>query len=104
MRVIGSQGRRTRFGFSTSIRPRHFLSHSPLSPGAGARGKGVRPSGSLFIDARVKFRRARTVRPYVLTAVVESLAPGGSSMKGMHLSGKPGMVQPMETPPTLGQP
>ena len=31
-------------------------------------------------------------------------APGGSSMNGMNLSGKPGMVQPMQMPPTLGQP
>ncbi len=30
--------------------------------------------------------------------------PGGSSMNGMNLSGKPGMVQPMQMPPTLGQP
>ena len=36
--------------------------------------------------------------------VVDSLAPGGSSMNGMNLSGKPGMVQPMQMPPTLGQP
>ena len=25
-------------------------------------------------------------------------------MKGMNLSGKPGMVQPMQIPPTFGQP
>ena len=25
-------------------------------------------------------------------------------MNGMNLSGKPGMVQPMQMPPTLGQP
>ena len=25
-------------------------------------------------------------------------------MKGMNLSGNPGMVQPMQIPPTLGQP
>src|SRR5437660_1535609 len=61
-------------------------------------------SGSLFIAACVKRRRACTVRPYVTTAVVESFAPGGSSMKGMNLSGKPGIVQPMHTPPTFGQP
>ena len=36
--------------------------------------------------------------------MLDSLAPGGSSMKGMNLSGKPGMVQPMQMPPTLGQP
>ena len=35
---------------------------------------------------------------------LESLPPGGSSMKGMNLSGKPGIVQPMQMPPTFGQP
>ena len=32
------------------------------------------------------------------------LGAGGSSMNDMNLSGKPGMVQPMQIPPTLGQP
>ena len=36
--------------------------------------------------------------------MVESLPPGGSSMKGMNLSGKPGIVQPMQMPPTFGHP
>ena len=31
-------------------------------------------------------------------------APGGSSMNGMNLSGNPGMVQPMQMPPTFGHP
>jgi len=35
---------------------------------------------------------------------VESRAPGGSSMNGINLSGKPGIVQPMQIPPTFGQP
>ena len=34
----------------------------------------------------------------------DSFPPGGSSMNGMNLSGKPGMVQPMQMPPTLGHP
>ena len=34
----------------------------------------------------------------------KAFAPGGSSMNGMNLSGKPGMVQPMQMPPTLGHP
>ena len=34
----------------------------------------------------------------------ELLPPGGSSINGMNLSGKPGMVQPMQMPPTLGHP
>ena len=36
--------------------------------------------------------------------VAETFDPGGASMKGMNLSGKPGMVQPMQMPPTFGQP
>ena len=36
--------------------------------------------------------------------MVETLLPGGSSMNGMNLSGKPGIVQPMQMPPTFGQP
>jgi hypothetical protein len=39
-----------------------------------------------------------------LTAADDSVPPGGSSMNGMNLSGKPGMVQAMQMPPTLGQP
>ena len=35
---------------------------------------------------------------------LETLPPGGASMNGMNLSGKPGMVQPIQMPPTLGQP
>src|SRR5512144_732912 len=88
MRVIGSQDMRFRFGLSPDMKAPHLPRHS----------------GSLFSDALVKFLRARTARPYVTTAVIESLAPGGSSMNGMNLSGKPGIVQPMQTPPTLGQP
>ena len=36
--------------------------------------------------------------------MVDTLPPGGSSMNGMNLSGNPGMVQPMQMPPTFGQP
>ena len=36
--------------------------------------------------------------------MAETWAPGGSSINGMNLSGKPGMVHPMQIPPTLGQP
>src|SRR3984885_5609916 len=35
---------------------------------------------------------------------VVSLPLIGGAMKGMNLSGKPGMVQPMQMPPTLGHP
>jgi hypothetical protein len=37
-------------------------------------------------------------------ADAEIFEPGGSSMNGMNLSGKPGIVQPMQMPPTFGQP
>ncbi len=42
--------------------------------------------------------------PYSPDAVDDSVPPGGSSMKGMNLSGKPGIVQPMQMPPTFGHP
>ena len=42
--------------------------------------------------------------PYMPLAVVETRAPGGSSMNGMNLSGNPGIVQAMQMPPTFGHP
>src|SRR5207248_8298408 len=63
-----------------------------------------RHPGSLLTVLLVQPRRVRIRRPYTPTAAEESVAPGGSSMKGMNLSGKPGMVQAMQMPPTLGQP
>src|SRR6476660_4602043 len=60
--------------------------------------------GSLSTVLPVMWRRLRMTEPYRPDAVVDSLPPGGSSMKGMNLSGKPGMVHPMQIPPTLGQP
>ena len=44
------------------------------------------------------------ILPYMLIRPDERMPPGGSSMNGMNLSGKPGMVQPMQIPPTFGQP
>ena len=32
------------------------------------------------------------------------MAPGGGFINGMNLSGKPGIVQPIQMPPTLGHP
>src|SRR5580704_8832984 len=66
--------------------------------------RGCRHFGSLLTVFWVIERKARMARPYAPTAVEETLAPGGSSIKGMNLSGKPGMVHPMQMPPTLGQP
>src|SRR5436309_15737044 len=42
--------------------------------------------------------------PYMPLAVVDTVAPGGLSINGMNLPGKPGIVQAMQMPPTLGQP
>ena len=50
-------------------------------------------------------RSVRISGPYVPDERVDDSAPpGGSSMNGMNLSGKPGIVQPMQMPPTFGQP
>src|SRR6266540_1259114 len=65
---------------------------------------GRRHLGSLSTTRFVIARRERISRPYEPIKVLEKVAPGGSSMKGMNLSGKPGIVQPMQMPPTLGQP
>src|SRR4029077_17411236 len=71
---------------------------------AHLRSFRLRHSGSRSSEAMVKLRSARTARPYIMTAEDDILARGGSSMKGMNLSGKPGIVQPMQMPPTFGQP
>src|SRR5580692_7741376 len=63
-----------------------------------------RQRGSLSSVRLVTPRRLRITEPYSPDAVVETLPPGGSSMNGMNLSGNPGMVHPMQMPPTLGQP
>src|SRR5687767_12201226 len=92
MRVMGSHDISTRFLRGSAI--------DQLS----VCGPGCRHDGSRSSEVFVKLRSARTVRPYISTAEVDILAPGGSSMKGMNLSGNPGIVHPMHTPPTLGQP
>src|SRR6266699_1188416 len=63
-----------------------------------------RHEGSLLTVSFVNLRRPRGATPQYLTALVDSLAPGGSSISGRNLSGKPGIVQPMQIPPTWGQP
>src|SRR5207302_8964709 len=61
--------------------------------------------GSLFAVRLVMLRRIRIMGPYTVPVIpVDSLLPGGSSMNGMNLSGNPGMVHPMQMPPTFGQP
>src|SRR5215468_8632791 len=63
-----------------------------------------RHPGSPLTVLLVMARSARIILPYMLSAAVENRAPEGSSMKGMNISGNPGMVQPMQMPPTFGQP
>src|SRR5215471_5504085 len=65
---------------------------------------GVRHLGSSSTVLVVIRRRPLTAPPSSPLATVETRAPGGSSINGMNLSGNPGMVQPMQMPPTLGQP
>ena len=65
---------------------------------------GCRHLGSLFTVWCVMLRRVRIAAPYIRMAFDDTFAPGGSSMKGMNLSGNPGIVQPMQMPPTFGQP
>src|ERR1700738_4138253 len=50
-----------------------------------------RQRGSLSIVRAVMPLRFRITVPYRPDAVLESLPPGGSSMNGMNLSGKPGI-------------
>src|SRR5215210_1406506 len=52
---------------------------------------GLRHLGSWSTVCAVTLRSLRRVDPHALTTFVESLPPGGSSMKGMNLSGNPGM-------------
>src|ERR1700730_17559363 len=63
-----------------------------------------RHCGSFSAVRAVKPRSVRMPGPYMPLAVLDTRAPGGSSMNGMNLSGKPGIVQAMQMPPTLGQP
>ena len=50
-------------------------------------------------------RKWRNSGPYVKRWKFAAALPHGSgSMNGMYLSGKPGIVQPMQMPPTFGQP
>src|SRR6516164_9645082 len=115
IRVIGSQAISTKPVSSAVV----VALHLSLRGGAGAppaRGhqvflKPVRSSspflrhfGSSSAVFEVKPRRVRITVPYIVLAVVETFDPGGSSMNGMNLSGKPGMVQAIQMPPTFGQP
>src|ERR1700737_2428176 len=65
---------------------------------------GTRHCGSSSSVFAVMRRSPRIADPYTPLAIVETRAPGGSSMNGMNLSGNPGIVQPMQIPPTLGHP
>src|SRR3954452_21880782 len=67
-------------------------------------GPGRRHFGSWSTVWVVTERSLRNVLPQALTTVVESFPPGGSSMNGMNLSGNPGIVHPMQIPPTFGHP
>ena len=68
-------------------------------------GRLWRHFGSLLTVLLVMPRSLRISGPYVpADARTTAPPPGGASMNGMNLSGKPGIVQPMQMPPTFGQP
>src|SRR5512139_114263 len=78
---------------------RHLGSNPVVSASSSCRHLGS------WLRVRLVIPRSRRITaPYGLIASDDRLAPGGMSMKGMNLSGKPGMVHPMQTPPTFGQP
>src|SRR5262249_56157041 len=72
--------------------------------GWGGGGRGDGSCGSLWRVVLVTAGSLGTILPSIETMRGARTPRGGSSMKGMNLSGKPGMVQPMQIPPTLGQP
>src|SRR4029450_9995631 len=102
MRVMGSHAISTRPSASLVLVAMTYL-QSPLYPVSSSL-PGDRHFGSASPVLWVIFRRPRTAEPNTPLARVDTRAPGGSSMNGMNVSGKPGMVQPMQMPPTLGQP
>src|SRR5207248_7980655 len=99
MRVIGSHD------ISVSLRPGFAIASaiSVSDPQGLQRGsypvcstsEGLRHFGSRLTVPLVIARNLRISIPYGLLSAEETDPPGGSSMKGMNLSGKPGMVQPM---------
>src|SRR3954452_2485259 len=102
MRVIGSHAISTSWdSFSGEVVIAQL--HGARYPVSSARPL-CRHLGSLSTVRSVIERSRRTTVPYALLAVEDTRAPGGSSMNGMNLSGKPGMVQAMQMPPTFGQP
>src|SRR5437764_1115697 len=80
-----------------------LMIHSPRC-GVRVPRRLPRRVGSLSAVVSRRPRRLRLTGPYMPLAVVDTVAPGGLSMNVMNLSGKPGIVQAMQMPPTLGQP
>src|SRR4029453_5595135 len=106
MRVIGSQAISTR---PSPVPARSVVVIDALPYQLGRKpvvtSRPVLPHfGSLSAVLAGTFRRERMTEPYMPLAAVDTLLPGGSSMNGVNLSGTPGRVQPMQMPPTLGQP
>ena len=103
MRVIGSHAISTRplasfTGVLVAIVP---TSTRPCSRSAAAC-PGFATSAPRRRSSAVILRRPRMADAVQLAGRGRDPAsPGGSSMKGMNLSGKPGMVQPMQMPPDV---
>src|SRR5215472_4097685 len=105
IRVIGSQAISTRPVSSAVVMALSLARvHQVFLKPVRSSSPFLRHLGSSSAVFEVKPRRVRITVPYMVLAVVETFDPGGSSMNGMNLSGKPGMVQAMQMPPTFGQP
>ena len=57
--------------------------------------------GSLGIYTKIDFGQRKVAECHSTSSIFRGYS---LFMKGMNLSGKPGIVQPMQMPPTLGQP
>src|SRR3954453_7254797 len=110
IRVIGSHDMSTILPDSGVMRsrmamapPPHWLPHRGAYPVVSS-SRLWRHLGSLSIVRLVIPRSRRISGAYPAAIADDRPPPGGASMNGMNLSGKPGIVQPMQIPPTLGQP
>ena len=119
MRVIGSQDISLTMTFCSSgasrrspcssspLRTRLKVASGRLVAASGASGRGLRHSGSLsylFLMVRCAEVAQQRAVGEARRRREEPLAVRSSSMNGMYLSGKPGIVQAMQMPPTFGQP
>src|SRR5690348_11581296 len=103
MRVIGSQAISTTPSGCVATCSPYFGDQRGSYPDVSS-SPGWCHLGSWLAVLFVTLRSVRINRPYGAISMLDTTAPGGSSMNGMNLSGNPGIVHPMQMPPTFGQP